>query len=138
MSSGVPPPLCALSETTLPCLDTGRKSSPIGGTDVPSCRPYSRETPGSSRSTYVSNRRAIVAEGLRKAFGRVQALDGVDLAVEPGIVYGLLGPHGAGKTTAVRILTTLLQPDAGRAEVAGFDVVRQADDLRASIGLAGQ
>jgi len=86
----------------------------------------------------VSNRRAIVAEGLRKAFGRVQALDGVDLAVEPGIVYGLLGPNGAGKTTAVRILTTLLQPDAGRAEVAGFDVVRQADDLRASIGLAGQ
>ena len=86
----------------------------------------------------MSNRRAIVAEGLRKAFGRVQALDGVDLAVEPGIVYGLLGPNGAGKTTAVRILTTLLQPDAGRAEVAGFDVVRQADDLRASIGLAGQ
>jgi ABC-2 type transport system ATP-binding protein len=80
----------------------------------------------------------IVVEGLRKAFGSVQALDGVDLDVQPATVHGLLGPNGAGKTTAVRILTTLLHPDAGRATVAGLDVVRQADQLRHVIGLAGQ
>jgi ABC-2 type transport system ATP-binding protein len=68
----------------------------------------------------------------------VQALKGVDLAVEPASVFGLLGPNGAGKTTAVRILTTLLAPDEGHAEVAGFDVVRDAEPLRHVIGLAGQ
>ena len=83
-------------------------------------------------------RAAISAEGLRKSFGRVRALDGVDLEVAPSSILGLLGPNGAGKTTAVRILTTLLQPDEGRAEVAGFDVVRDAADLRSVIGLAGQ
>src|ERR671933_2023561 len=81
---------------------------------------------------------AIETDGLRKSFGDVQALCGVDLRVPHGTVLGLLGPNGAGKTTAVRILTTLLQPDAGRAEVAGLDVVRQADQLRARIGLTGQ
>ena len=63
---------------------------------------------------------------------------GIDLAAETGTVLGVLGPNGAGKTTAVRILTTLLKPDAGHATVAGLDVVRQADELRARIGLAGQ
>ncbi len=81
---------------------------------------------------------AIWAEGLRKRFGTVQALDGVDLAVEPGTVLGLLGPNGAGKTTMVRILTTLLHPDEGRAQVVGLDVVREAESLRHEIGLAGQ
>ncbi len=80
----------------------------------------------------------IRTEGLRKSFGQVQALKGVDLAVEPASVFGLLGPNGAGKTTAVRILTTLLAPDEGHAEVAGFDVVRDAEPLRHVIGLAGQ
>jgi ABC-2 type transport system ATP-binding protein len=81
---------------------------------------------------------AIEAQGLRKSYGDVQALRGVDLRVETGSVFGLLGPNGAGKTTAVRILTTLLQPDAGTATVAGLDVVRDAGRMRERIGLAGQ
>jgi ABC-2 type transport system ATP-binding protein len=83
-------------------------------------------------------RGGIVARGLKKRFGSVLALDGVDLEVPRGTVLGLLGPNGAGKTTAVKILTTLLLPDEGEARVAGFDVVRQQEELRAAIGLAGQ
>ncbi|MGC4747007.1 ATP-binding cassette domain-containing protein [Micromonospora sp. DT201] len=81
---------------------------------------------------------AIVAEGLRKRYGDKYALDGFDLQVRPGSVCGLLGPNGAGKTTSVRILSTLLGFDEGRAEVAGFDVARQADQVRYRIGLVGQ
>jgi ABC-2 type transport system ATP-binding protein len=86
----------------------------------------------------VAGEHAIEAEGLRKSYGDVHALAGVDLRAPAGSVFGLLGPNGAGKTTAVRILTTLLKPDGGTARVAGLDVVRQADQLRARIGLAGQ
>jgi ABC-2 type transport system ATP-binding protein len=81
---------------------------------------------------------AILAEGLVKRFGRVHALGGVDLELPSGTVVGLLGPNGAGKTTLVRILTTLLAPDGGRARVLGFDVVRQAAAVRRKIGLSGQ
>ncbi|MEU9890123.1 ATP-binding cassette domain-containing protein [Sphaerisporangium sp. NPDC051011] len=81
---------------------------------------------------------AIVAEGLVKKYGAVTALDGLELRVPEGTVLGLLGPNGAGKTTTVRILTTLLVPDAGHASVAGFDVVRDASRLRAHIGASGQ
>ncbi|MFI0421149.1 ATP-binding cassette domain-containing protein [Spongiactinospora sp. 9N601] len=81
---------------------------------------------------------AIVAEGLMKKFGGVKALDGMELSVPEGTVFGLLGPNGAGKTTTVRILTTLLAPDAGYATVAGFDVVRDARELRGRIGASGQ
>jgi ABC-2 type transport system ATP-binding protein len=80
----------------------------------------------------------IHTDGLKKSFGEVQAVKGVDLAVEEGTVFGLLGPNGAGKTTTIRILTTLLEPDEGSATVAGFDVVRDALQLRPVIGLAGQ
>ncbi|HVM16999.1 MAG TPA: ATP-binding cassette domain-containing protein [Gaiellaceae bacterium] len=81
---------------------------------------------------------AIEAEGLRKRYGAVEALRGVDLRAEEGSVFGLLGPNGAGKTTAVRILTTLLRPDSGSARVAGFDVERDPKRVRERIGLAGQ
>jgi ABC-2 type transport system ATP-binding protein len=81
---------------------------------------------------------AIVVRGLVKHFGDVKALDGIDFDVQQGTVLGLLGPNGAGKTTAVRALTTLLVPDAGTATVTGLDVVDDAAELRAQIGLAGQ
>jgi ABC-2 type transport system ATP-binding protein len=81
---------------------------------------------------------AIVVEGLVKAFKTTKALDGIDLTVPPGTVLGLLGPNGAGKTTCVRILATLLRPDAGRAWVTGVDVLREPQRVRARIGLTGQ
>ena len=81
---------------------------------------------------------AVVASGLVKKFGEVVALDGIDLVVPRGQVVGLLGPNGAGKTTTVRILSTLLKPTSGTATVAGFDVVKQADEVRRAIGLTGQ
>jgi ABC-2 type transport system ATP-binding protein len=84
------------------------------------------------------NEFAIFTQGLRKRYGDVTALDGVDLAVPAGTVCGLLGPNGAGKTTAVRILATLLRPDGGRAEVAGLDVLHQARQVKRRIGLVGQ
>lgn len=86
----------------------------------------------------MTNTPAILAEGLQKHYGKTQALAGLDLVAEEGTVLGVLGPNGAGKTTAVRILTTLLRPDAGRAEIIGLDVVKDADALRARIGLTGQ
>ena len=81
---------------------------------------------------------AILVEGLRKRFGDVVALDGIDLQVDRGTVYGLLGPNGAGKTTTVRVLTTIIQPDAGGASVLGYDVTRQPVTVRRLIGLTGQ
>jgi ABC-2 type transport system ATP-binding protein len=81
---------------------------------------------------------AVVVEGLVKRFGATTALDGVGFTVAEGTVLGLLGPNGAGKTTVVRILSTLMRADAGRAEVMGLDVVAQAEEVRGSIGLTGQ
>lgn len=81
---------------------------------------------------------AIRVEGLKKNFGDVLALQGVDFSVPTGTVLGLLGPNGAGKTTAVRVLTTILPPDAGRAEVLGIDVAEDPRAVRERIGLAGQ
>jgi len=81
---------------------------------------------------------AVEVRDLRKAYGSTIALDGVDLDVPAGSVIGLLGPNGAGKTTLVRILTTLLRPDAGHARILGLDVATQAGQLRPLIGLAGQ
>src|SRR5437764_5397873 len=81
---------------------------------------------------------AIEVERLVKLYHDVHALDGLDLAVPEGKVLGLLGPNGAGKTTCVRILSTLLKPDSGRASIAGIDVVRHPQQVRQIIGLSGQ
>src|SRR4051794_10554216 len=81
---------------------------------------------------------AVRVEGVTKRFGKTVALDGVDLEVPEGMVFGLLGPNGAGKTTLVRVLATLLAPDAGRAEVLGIDVVADAPAVRELLGLTGQ
>ncbi len=81
---------------------------------------------------------AIDAHGLTKRYGKAVAVDSVDLSVRTGSVLGLLGPNGAGKTTIVRMLTTLIQPDAGSAKVAGFDLATQPNEIRRSIGLTGQ
>jgi ABC-2 type transport system ATP-binding protein len=81
---------------------------------------------------------AIEASGLQKSFGETKAVDGVDLAVRTGSVYGVLGPNGAGKTTTIRMLATLLRPDAGEARVLGHDVVKEADAVRSLVSLTGQ
>ncbi len=81
---------------------------------------------------------AIEATGLVKSFGETKAVDGVDLAVRTGSVYGVLGPNGAGKTTTIRMLATLLRPDAGSARVLGHDIVSDADAVRSAVSLTGQ
>ncbi|WP_116101436.1 ATP-binding cassette domain-containing protein [Amycolatopsis thermalba] len=81
---------------------------------------------------------AIETSGLVKVFGKTRAVDGVDLAVPAGTVYGVLGPNGAGKTTTVRMLATLLRPDGGQARVFGHDVLREADAVRQRVSLTGQ
>ncbi|MFD5695977.1 ATP-binding cassette domain-containing protein [Streptomyces rubiginosohelvolus] len=83
-------------------------------------------------------RPAIRAEGLTKRFGKKQALNGVDLEAAPGTVLGVLGPNGAGKTTTVRVLSTLLRPDGGRAWMAGHDVLAAPEAVRRDLGLSGQ
>ena len=81
---------------------------------------------------------AIEATGLVKVFGSVRAVDGVDLAVRRGSVYGVLGPNGAGKTTTIRMLATLLRPDGGEARVLGHDITTEADEVRSAVSLTGQ
>ena len=81
---------------------------------------------------------AIETKGLVKVFGENRAVDGVDLKIEPGMVFGLLGPNGAGKTTTIRMLATLLRPDDGSATVLGHDVVREADQVRSRVSMTGQ
>ena len=85
-----------------------------------------------------SPRLAIEASGLVKSFGDTRAVDGVDLAVPTGSVYGVLGPNGAGKTTTIRMLATLITPDAGKASVLGHDIVEEADAVRGVVSLTGQ
>lgn len=95
-----------------------------------------------ARPVYATGGHQIVAEGLERHFGTgdsaVKAVDGVDLQIPPGEIFGFLGPNGAGKSTTVRMLTTLLRPTGGRARVAGFDIVAEADSVRRNIGVALQ
>lgn len=86
----------------------------------------------------MSENDAIVVKGLRKSFKKLTVLDGINLCVKRGTVLALLGPNGAGKTTTIRILSTLLLPDGGQAQINGFDVVKQADKVHSLIGLTGQ
>jgi ABC-2 type transport system ATP-binding protein len=102
-----------------------------GGTGSPAA-------PGLLRGGRGTGSAAVEVDGVTKRFASTLALDDVSLSVEPGRVLALLGPNGAGKTTLIRILTTLLRPDAGRARVAGLDVERDATAIRSLIGLAGQ
>ena len=88
--------------------------------------------------TTIQSTLAIEATGLVKSFGDTRAVDGVDLAVRRGSVYGVLGPNGAGKTTTIRMLATLLRPDAGSARVLGHDIVTEADAVRGVVSLTGQ
>ncbi|MFG2820378.1 ATP-binding cassette domain-containing protein [Kitasatospora sp. NPDC048365] len=88
--------------------------------------------------TSIANSNAVEVRGIVKTYGETKALDGVDLTVREGTVLGLLGPNGAGKTTLVRVLSTLIKPDAGTAFVGGYDVLRQPKQLRRTIGLTGQ
>jgi len=95
-----------------------------------------------ARPVFATGGHQIVAEGLERHFGTgdsaVKAVDGVDLQIPPGEIFGFLGPNGAGKSTTVRMLTTLLRPTGGRARVAGFDIVAEADSVRRNIGVALQ
>ena len=91
-----------------------------------------------NRTPYETNAPAVLAEGLTKRFGATEALAGIDLEVAPGEARGLLGHNGAGKTTALRILTTISTPTEGRASVAGFDVVAEPAAVRSRIGVAAQ
>ncbi len=99
-----------------------------------------RPDPGGASTAEASThgRAAVVAEGLEKHFGATEALRGVDLEIERGTVLGVLGPNGAGKTTTVRILTTLLRADGGRAWIDGIDVAARPREVRARIGVTGQ
>ncbi|MFE2013299.1 ATP-binding cassette domain-containing protein, partial [Streptomyces sp. NPDC059491] len=81
---------------------------------------------------------AIAAVGLRKSYGDKTVLDGIDLTIPEGTVFALLGQNGAGKTTAVKILSTLITPDAGQVRIAGHDLTTHAQHIRAAIGVTGQ
>lgn len=81
---------------------------------------------------------AIEAKGIVKVFGKQRAVDGVDLAIQKGTVFGFLGPNGAGKTTVIRVLATLLKPDGGSATIFGHDLTKEGDEIRSRISLTGQ
>lgn len=86
----------------------------------------------------MTEEKAIEAKGLVKVFGKHRAVDGVDLSVVKGTVYGFLGPNGAGKTTTIRMLATLLKPDGGEAKIFGHDLAKETDAVRSRISLTGQ
>ena len=97
-----------------------------------------RQTDQAEPTSQTTTVPVVDIHGLRRLFGDFAAVDGIDLAVQPGEVFGLLGPNGAGKTTTIKMLVTLLPPTQGRATVGGFDIVREAHDVRRLIGYVPQ
>lgn len=142
MSGGPSAPLLGPPREPLPPAGRAPAQRATGTADPTGpAGPVSRTTTvpsGTGAGTRAQDGDAIVAEGLTRRFGRRHALRGIDLCVPRGSVLGLLGPNGAGKTTVVRVLTTLLRPDDGRAVVAGCDVRDEPEAVRARIGLSGQ
>src|SRR5512132_3035449 len=112
-----------------------RNTIVVRGTTTSGCGRLPMPTPSQPK---ILGGPIVHVDGLQKRFRATRALRGIDLAVELGTIYGLLGPNGAGKTTLVRILATLLRPDAGSARVGGFDVAREPERVRPLIGLTGQ
>src|SRR5690606_5817852 len=100
--------------------------------------PDRREVPGGERRRHMTELSAVRAEGLIKEFGDFRAVDGIDLEVRQGEIFGVLGPNGAGKTTTLRMLATLLPIDGGRAEIFGVDVRREPHRVRQLLGVTGQ
>ena len=117
-------------------MSSGTASRPRGDGRQRSTHPYPTITTGDE--TLDQHQYAIETDGLVKHFGETRAVDGVDLQVRAGTVYGVLGPNGAGKTTTIRMLATLIEPTAGTARVLGHDVVAEADAVRGSVSLTGQ
>src|SRR5215210_6983639 len=115
-----------------------RPPATSGGEEVDAMAKHQAGTSEERRGARVDASLAVEAIGLVKAFGTTRAVDGVDLAVPGGSVYGVLGPNGAGKTTTIRMLATLLRPDAGSARVLGHDIVTEADAVRGLMSLTGQ
>src|SRR2546423_800754 len=118
-------------------LSHQRAASPATALPAPVTAPCARAA-STVRQARSMTDLAIDATGLTKSFKETKALAGVDLAARRGTVHAVLGPNGAGKTTAIRILATLLRPDGGTARVNGFDVARQPEKVRESVGLTGQ
>jgi ABC-2 type transport system ATP-binding protein len=127
-----------MNEHRIPAGETGRKDSqhPVRRADDRRARNPRSLTPTGRHGSDASP--AIEASGIARSFGKTHAVDGVDLNVPNGSVYGLLGPNGAGKTTTIRMLATLLRPDAGTARVLGHDIVGEADAVRGRVSLTGQ
>ena len=127
-----------MNEHRIPTGETGRQDGPYPVGSADDRRARNPHVPATNVRHGPDASLAIEALGLAKSFGKTRGVDGVALSVPHGSVYGLLGPNGAGKTTTIRMLATLLRPDAGTARVLGHDIVGEAEAVRARVSLTGQ